>query len=279
MFKQVVLVANPDLNKFFLCALCGYLRASHCLFHTKSGTMLCGMAIVALTSVDPRNARHYLDVMEPLGVEVRLLLPGDAGHRPAEVLMEGVGGLLLAGGPDIDPTLYHAAPDPTASLSVCRPLDDLELGLLDYALNHDMPVLAISRGMQLLNVAFGGQLIQDLPNHRAEPADGQGASNIHLAYLAPGSKAAAVMGASGFFRVNSSHHQGLREAQRSPRLMTTAYSVEDGIIEGLESPEHSWVIGVQCHPERQDEVPRLFANLFAGLGERAVAYSEAARAL
>ena len=170
-----------------------------------------------------------------------------------------------------------AAPDPTAGLTVCRPLDDLELRLLEYALSRDMPVLAICRGMQLLNVAFGGRLIQDLPHHRTESIDGQRVSNTHLIYLAPGSKAAAVIGAAGFFRVNSRHHQGLREAQRSPRLMATAYSVEDGIIEGLESPEHSWVIGVQCHPERQDEVPRLFANLFAGLSERALTYSEADR--
>jgi putative glutamine amidotransferase len=231
------------------------------------------MAIVALTSVTARNARRYLEVMEPLGVEVRLLLPGNAGSSPTEVLMEGVGGLLLPGGPDVNPTLYGATPDPTAGLTVCRPLDDLELRLLGYAIDRDMPVLAICRGMQLLNVAFGGQLIQDLPHHRAEAEDEQGVSKFHLIYLAPGAKAAAVIGAAGFFRVNSMHHQGLREAQRSPRLMTTAYSVEDGIIEGLESPEHSWVISVQCHPERQDEVPRLFANLFAGLSERAVAYS------
>ena len=237
------------------------------------------MAIVALTSVDPRNARRYLEVMEALGVEVRLLLPGDAGSKPTEVLMEGVGGLLLPGGPDVDPALYGAAPDPSAGLTGCRPLDDLELRLLGYALDHDMPVLAICRGMQLLNVAFGGQLIQDLPHHRAEPKDGQAVSEIHLTYLAPGAKAAAVIGAAGFFRVNSRHHQGLREAQRSPRLMTTAYSVDDGIIEGLESPEHSWVIGMQCHPEIQDEVPRLFANLFAAFSERAVAYSEATEAL
>ena len=76
----------------------------------------------------------------------------------------------------------------------------------------------------------------------------------------------------GFFKVNSLHHQGLKEAQRAPRLMTTAYQVEDGLIEGLESPEHSWVIGVQCHPERQDEVPKLFGNLFLGLHERAENY-------
>ena len=90
--------------------------------------------------------------------------------------------------------------------------------------------------------------------------------------MAPGAKAAAIVGSAGFFRVNSLHHQGLREAQRSPRLMTSAYSVEDGLIEGLESPNHSWVIGLQCHPERQDEVPRTFANLFAGFYERAEMY-------
>jgi len=91
-------------------------------------------------------------------------------------------------------------------------------------------------------------------------------------YLAPGAKAAAVIGSAGFFRVNSLHHQGLREAQRSPQLMSIAYSVDDGLIEGLESPQHSWVIGLQCHPERQDEVPRSFSNLFAAFLDRAEMY-------
>ena len=235
------------------------------------------MVTVAITSVDPRNAHRYVQVMEPLGAEIRLLLPDDAGSRPTEVLMEGVGGLLLPGGPDIDPLLYGASPDPTAGLDVCRPLDDLDLRLLNYALEQDMPVLAICRGMQVMNVAFGGQLIQDLPGHRAEQQDGKWVSKIHLTYLSPGSKAAAVIGSAGFFRLNSRHHQGLREAQRSPRLMATAYDVEDGLVEGLESPEHSWVIGLQCHPERQDEVPRIFANLFAAFSERAEAFSEAHR--
>ena len=186
--------------------------------------------------------------------------------------MEGVGGLLLPGGPDVDPVLYGAAPDPEAGLELCRPLDDLDLRLLSHALELDMPVLAICRGMQVLNVAFGGRLIQDLPAHRTERQDGRWVSKTHLTYFSPGSKSAAVIGAAGFFRVNSRHHQGLLEAQRSARLMASAYSVEDGVIEGLESPEHSWVIGLQCHPERQDEVPRLFANLFTAFGERADAY-------
>jgi putative glutamine amidotransferase len=235
------------------------------------------MTAIAITSADLRNPRRYAQVMEALGAEVRLLTPQD--NRPTKELMRGIGGLLLPGGPDVDPVLYRAEPDPDAGLEVCRPLDDLDLRVLEYALAHDMPVLAICRGMQLLNVAFGGQLIQDLPGHRAEQQDERQAPQKHIIYLAPGAKAAAIIGSAGFFRVNSWHHQGLREAQRSPRLMSTAYSVDDGLIEGLESPEHSWVIGLQCHPERQDEVPRTFANLFAAFLERAEIYSSALREL
>lgn len=232
------------------------------------------MATVVMTSVDADNAQRYIQIMESLGVEVRLLVPEDAGPRPTEVLMEGAGGLLLTGGPDVDPPLYGDTPDPTAGLSLCRPLDELELRALGWALDQDMPVLAICRGIQVLNVAFGGKLIQDLPGHRAEKRDGELVSQRHQIYLSPGSKTAAIIGSAGLFRVNSRHHQGVSEAQRSPRLMSTAYSVEDGLIEGLESPEHSWVIGLQCHPERQDEVPRAFANIFAGFGERAAGYAE-----
>ena len=236
--------------------------------------MVTHMATVALTSSGPENARRYREVMEQLGTEIRLLIPEDAGTRPTDVLMEGVGGLLLPGGPDVDPVLYGEPPDPSAGLETCRPLDDLELRLLHYALDRDMPVLAICRGMQLLNVALGGKLIQDLPGHRVVEQDGEWGSTVHLTYLSPGSKAAAIIGMAGFFRLNSRHHQGLREAQRSLRLMTTAYGVDDGLVEGLESPEHRWVIGLQCHPERQDEVPKLFANLFTAFGERADAFAQ-----
>ena len=231
------------------------------------------MATIALTSVDRRNARPYLKATESLGLDVRLLLPGESGAAPADELMDGVGGLLLSGGPDVDPALYGAVPDPGAGLYLDRALDDLEFRVLEYALQRDMPVLAICRGMQALNVAFGGQLIQDLPGHRARKDGDRWVSESHQIYLAPGSKAAPIIGSAGFFRVNSRHHQGLREPQKAPRLMATAYSVEDGYIEGLESPEHSWVIGLQCHPERQDEVPASFANLFKAFRDRAESYS------
>ena len=235
------------------------------------------MAVIALTSVDLRNALPYLQATEPLGFDVRLLMPEDSGSVPTETLMEGVGGLLLSGGPDVDPEFYGATPDPNAGLYMSKPLDDLEFRLLEHALQRDMPVLAICRGMQVLNVAFGGQLIQDLPGHRAVREGDRWVSESHQIYLAPGAKAAPIIGSAGFFRVNSRHHQGVREPQKSPRLMATAYSVEDGYIEGLESPEHSWVIGLQCHPERQDEVPASFANLFKAFKDRAESHAELSR--
>jgi putative glutamine amidotransferase len=233
------------------------------------------MAIVAITSSSAKNARRYVSVMESAGADVRVLKPNDHGGAATEELMRDVGGLLLSGGPDIDSSLYGEGPDRNANLGLRRPLDDLELRILQYALDRDMPVLAICRGMQLLNVAFGGKLIQDLPNHKAQKINGDWESAYHQIYISPGAKAAAVIGMAGIFKVNSLHHQGLKEAQRAPRLMTTAYEVEDGLIEGLESPEHRWVIGLQCHPERQDEVPKLFGNLFLGLHERAEDYISA----
>ena len=231
------------------------------------------MPVVAITSVSQRNARRYVAAMESAGAETRVLIPLlHAGVSTAQ-LMRGVGGLLLSGGPDVHPERYSQEPDPNAGLKLCPELDKLEFRVLEYALAADMPVLAICRGMQLLNVAFGGRLIQDLPGHRSDDPDGEPAT--HQIYVAPGAKSAAIIGSAGFFKVNSYHHQGLAEAQRAPRLMSTAYSVEDGLVEGLESPEHSWVIGLQCHPERQDEVPRLFANLFAGLHDRAERFEAA----
>ena len=247
-------------------------RDMDCQFTTISGIMLCRMSVVAITSVSERNARRYVDAMQSAGSETKVLIPKLHDGLPAAELLTGVGGLLLSGGPDVHPARYGQEPDPGAGLKLSPELDALEFRVLEYALSADMPVLAICRGMQLLNVAFGGRLIQDLPGHRSDDSDGE--PTTHQIYVAPGAKSAAIIGSAGFFRVNSYHHQGLTEAQRAPRLMSTAYNVEDGLVEGLESPEHSWVIGLQCHPERREEVPRTFANLFAGLHDRAERFAE-----
>ena len=190
----------------------------------------------------------------------------------AESVLSDLGGLLITGGPDTDPLIDGGEPDSETGLNLSTEMDTLERGLLQYALDHDMPVLAICRGMQRVNLVFGGSLLQDIPAHREELNDGRWVPVHHSIYLSPGSKLAAILGMGGFFKVNSLHHQGLREAQKSPRLLASAYSPDDAIIEGLESPEHSWVLGVQCHPELSDQVPKVFSNLFAAFVERAEGY-------
>ena len=231
--------------------------------------------MIAVTSINSRNVPRYQEAVERAGAQVRVITPRKI--TKTEGMLEGVGGLLLTGGPDIDPALYGEAPDQNAGLELSPPLDQLETTLLGHALSLDMPVLAICRGMQLLNVAFGGKLIQDIPNHRSQSKNGRLRSTYHPIYLSPGSKLAAILGMGGFFRVNSIHHQGLREAQKAPRLLASAYSLEDGTIEGLESPEHDWVVGLQCHPEREKEVPKAFANLFLAFVERAEGYNNKER--
>ena len=228
--------------------------------------------IIGITASKDQGARRYKEAVEKAGGSTLILSPDT--FDSVNAALAGITGLLVSGGPDIDPTLYGEAQDPEANLEILRSRDDLELPLLRAALNMDMPVLAICRGMQALNVVMEGRLIQDLPGHKAENKDGEGESAYHRIYISPGSKLAAILGSGGFVRVNSRHHQGLREAQKSPMLLASAYSLDDGLIEGLESPQHSWVIGVQWHPELENEVPRQFQNLFLGHVERAEMYSK-----
>ena len=140
--------------------------------------------------------------------------------------------------------------------------------LLRAALDDDMPIYALGEGMHLLNTAFGGKPAESVGEHSGDREDGESA--FHHIYIAPGSRLAAVVGSGGFVRVNSRHNKGIREAQKSRWLLASAYSLEDGVIEALESSRHRWVIGVQFRPERRMEVPPHFDRLFQSLLERAM---------
>lgn len=124
-----------------------------------------------------------------------------------------------------------------------------------------LPLLCIGSGMQALNTASGGSTVS-LVGHGP---DGERGSSYHRVYIAPGSRLATIVGSGGFVRVNSQHRAGVREAQKSPELMASAYSLEDGVIEALESPKHPWIIGVQFLPERRLELPPHFGRLFEAL--------------
>ena len=146
---------------------------------------------------------------------------------------------------------------------------DAAVALVRAAIDDDMPIYAIGEGMQLLNIAFGGKASIPIAEHADVGEDGGAASAYHHIYIAPGSRLAAVVGSGGFARVNSRHDNGIREAQKSSWLLASAYSLEDGVIEALESSRHRWVIGAQFRPERRMEVPPHFDRLFQSLLERA----------
>ena len=211
---------------------------------------------IVISAFSRGYASTYADAVERWDA-TPLVVTNPAEADAAAARMDG---LLLAGGPDVHPERYGEAVDPSARVTPRPGLDDLDFPLLEAALARDLPVLGICRGMQVLNVAFGGSLIQHVDNHTG---------TNHRIWVSPGSKLAAIIGAGGQVRVNSNHHQGLTEAQRAPSLMSTAYSVEDALVEGLESPHHRFVVAVQCHPERADELPKQFQNLFGALVHQA----------
>lgn len=151
-----------------------------------------------------------------------------------------------------------------------------EVALMRAALDRDMPIYAIGGAIHTLNIALGGKPSLPIDNHAAVDCGVESASEYHHIYIAPGSRLAAVVGSGGFVRVNSRHRRGIREAQRSAWLLASAYSLEDGVIEALESARHRWVIGVQFRPERRMELPPHFHRLFQSLAERAAERMRAA---
>ena len=230
-------------------------------------------ARIAVTDGDKETKwiQPYVDAVLRYGGEPVIARPN--GLESHSGRLAGITGLMLTGGEDVSPSRYGEAVDPEAGVHANPERDAMEFQLLEEALARDIPVLAICRGMQLLNVSLGGKLIQHVDGHRGPDMNAQ-PSTFHRIYIAPGSKLAAVVGSGGTVRVNSIHHQGAREPQRAPDLLASAYALDDGLIEALESPNHRWTIGVQFHPERREETPPHFDRLFEALVDRASEHTD-----
>jgi putative glutamine amidotransferase len=188
----------------------------------------------------------YADGIQRAGGAAVLLPPGPAETAPA--VLDGVHGLLIAGGPDVDPARYGAPRD--AATQPPRPdRDAWELALLAGALALDLPVLAVCRGVQVLNVALGGDLVQDLPGVVGSDTHCPtiGAHGRHMVALAAGSRLAAVLGDRA--DVATYHHQAV--GRLGTDLTATGWA-EDGVVEALELGGRTWVFGVQWHPEAFD---------------------------
>ena len=202
-------------------------------------------------------------VAEAGGVPV--VLPPVVGARGAEALLEGMDGLLLSGGSDLDPCYYGEKPVPELGVTIPE-RDAFEMALLEHALRRKIPILGICRGMQVLNVALGGTLYQDLPSqtdhmvllgHRQETPKWQ---PTHEVEVDEGSKVAEILGADEL-KVNSYHHQAIKELASG--LVAVAHA-PDGVIEAVESGDLSkrWLIGVQWHAEAMRDAGPEHRNLF-----------------
>jgi gamma-glutamyl-gamma-aminobutyrate hydrolase PuuD len=215
----------------------------------------------------------FIECLWAAGARTAIIPPGEPGD-PAR-LLEPFDGLLLVGGGDVDPARYGQVPG-SAVYGVEPDRDDLECGLLRAADRQAVPTLCICRGVQVMNVAFGGTLHQHIPSipglgDHGVPIDDS--RTMHEIKAAPGSRLAVATGGD-VLSGSSHHHQGIDRLGAG--LVATGWS-EDGLVEAIEreedSPSAPWMLGVQWHPEDTAAADEAQQSLFGALTKRAVARS------
>ena len=219
-----------------------------------------------------RQVEDYRQSIIHAGGEPRVIEPSG----PIGDALDGVGGLLLTGGDDVAPARYGETPHPTVHVNDER--DEFELALIQESMRRDLPILGICRGVQILNVACGGTLIQDIPSqvsgaldHNLVPPAHQSFDLAHEIWLDRDALLARLLreaiGTGDTCEVNSRHHQAVKDLAPGFRTSATA---PDGVIEAIEDPRRSFCVGVQWHPEnfwRTGEFRPLFER-FLEAGKR-----------
>lgn len=205
--------------------------------------------------------------------------PLEEAEQLAGEILDSCDGLLLSGGTDVDPKIFGEVPH-TALGRVDGPRDPFEITLAREAVRRDLPVLGICRGLQVLNVALGGTLIQDIPSDvPGAVVHENGENRVEIAHevtIEPDSKLSGLL-SSTRVGVNSFHHQAAKVIGEG--LTRSATSPEDGIVEGLEMHDRAFVVAVQWHPENFWRTSPVFDGLFRGFIEAAHRVAESRRSL
>jgi putative glutamine amidotransferase len=193
--------------------------------------------------------RRYSEAVQRAGGIAVLLPPDAAVTGDPDTLLDALDGLILAGGRDVDPALYGAEPHQHTDQPRTE-RDTFEVALARRAMERNLPVLGVCRGMQVMNVARGGTLVQHLPEHVGGDTHrrslGTFDGNEHPVRLAEGSLAAAAIGALSHGTL-SHHHQGIDRV--GDGLAVSGWSEDDQLPEALEDPHLRFALGVQWHPE------------------------------
>ena len=228
------------------------------------------MPLIGVTNC--RKLEDYRQSVLHVGGEVRVL----ESTANLTTALEGLGGVMLTGGGDVAPARYGELPHPTYEEAELG-RDEFELALVSLARERRLPILAICRGVQVLNVACGGTLVQDIPSqvpgalsHKLEVPPHQAVEFAHEVWLDKDTLLSKLMrerlSDTDAFEVNSRHHQAIRRL--APGFIVSA-TAPDGVIEGIEDPSASFCLGVQWHPENFWRTGE-FRPLFEGLLEAAV---------
>jgi putative glutamine amidotransferase len=201
---------------------------------------------------DREYARPYEEALRYAGVEPVIVSPEE------QVSLDEVSGLMLMGGTDVNPARYGQARQSETD-APDDPRDQKELSLIAEALKRDLPILAICRGMQILNVQHGGTLIQHMEGHQVRTPEDKGRP-VHQVAIEPDTILARIAEGAGRWDVNSRHHQAI--ATLGDGLIIAGKDPRDGVIEAIERPDRRFVVAVQWHPENQFAAKVEEAKLF-----------------
>ena len=212
-----------------------------------------------------RWARNYYWSILWAGGDPVLLTPETAALPPDRQVAQ-LDGLFLTGGGDVHPRYFNQAVDGAEPEEIHDARDELELPLIHTALAADLPILGVCRGIQVLNVAAGGGLLQHVDGHRSPPDR----AKYHEVDVVPGSLLASVLGFDGPLVTNTYHHQAVTLDALAPGFAPAAYTVEGlPLLEAMAGERWRWVLGVQWHPERFYELEPVHRRIFSAFVEAA----------